>query len=80
MKTLKSPPTTRQREVFDFIVAYIADRAYPPTYGEIQVGVGLRHRSAVMSHLIALRRKGWLTWQDGSARTLRTLERKEALA
>lgn len=78
MTTLKSPPTQRQREVFDFIVAFIADRAYPPTRGEIQVGVGLRHRSAVMSHLIALRRKGWLTWQDGEARTIRILKGGDA--
>jgi repressor LexA len=67
------PITPRQREVFDWIVAYIAERGYSPTRREIMKGFGWSTPNAAMSHLLPLRKKAWLTWEDGCARTIRPL-------
>jgi repressor LexA len=72
--TLDTPPTARQRQIYDFVVAFILEREYPPTRREIQVALGIRNPNGVMSQLVSLRRKGWITWQDGAARTLRPLK------
>jgi len=74
MTTLKSPPTPRQRKIYDFVVSFIAEREYPPTRREIQLALGIRNPNGVMSQLVSLRRKGWIDWQDGAARTLRPLK------
>lgn len=68
------PVTQRQREVYAWIVAYIADKGYSPTRREIQRGFGWATPNAAMCHLIPLRKKGWIDWADGSARTIRPLK------
>ena len=68
------PVTQRQREVYAWILAYIADKGYSPTRREIQRGFGWATPNAAMCHLIPLRKKGWLTWTDGFARTIRPLK------
>jgi len=76
MTTIAAPKpiTPRQREVFDWIVAYIAERGYSPTRREIMKGFGWGTTNATMSHLIPLRKKGWIDWIDGTARTIRPLK------
>jgi repressor LexA len=49
----------------------LALRGYPPTIPEIAAAVGLRSDSSVHHHLVRLRAEGYVTWEDGKARTLR---------
>jgi repressor LexA len=48
----------------------LARRGYGPTVREIATAVGLGHPT-VYRHLAWLRKAGYVTWEDGKARTLR---------
>ena len=66
--------TDRQREVLDFIRGYIRDRGVAPSRPEIADGLGIKHKSAINAHLIAIERKGWIELKVGSARYIRLLK------
>ena len=76
--TLEKPATTRQREVYRWICEYIASKGYSPTTREIMIGFGWSAPNSALCHLIPLRKKGWITWTDGSARTMRPLKGGDA--
>jgi repressor LexA len=62
--------TPRQREIYDFIVAYSAARGYPPTVREIGEAVGLASPSTVHAHLANLERAGMLRRDPTKPRAL----------
>jgi repressor LexA len=64
--------TPKQKEVLDFIVSFINDRGYPPSFREIASGLELASPSTVHVHIQALRERGFLH-ESGSA-TSRDLE------
>lgn len=68
------PLTDRQRQILIWLHGYIADRRYPPTLREICTAFDFKSPNGAMCHLEPLRRKGWLTWEDGKTRTLRITE------
>jgi repressor LexA len=72
--TQRKPPARKQREVLEYVTQYIAAKGYSPTLREIQRAFTFKSVNAVMSHLLPLRDKGWLTWQEGQARTIRPVE------
>src|SRR4051812_26854805 len=59
-KTMAKGLTERQQEVFNFIVAYINDKGYPPTIREMQIGLGIGSLRGVTIHLDALHKKGFI--------------------
>ena len=63
--------TQRQQQVLEFIAAYLSERGYPPTYQEIADALGITSKQGVVRHLEALIRKGYLTKDDTTARSLR---------
>ena len=65
------PLTTRQRQVYDLIVASIRDSGYPPTVRELCDAISIRSTNGVTDHLQALTRKGYLTRTAGKARGIR---------
>lgn len=72
--TERRPLTARQQEVFDFVNEFRETRGYCCTVREIVAHFGFDGTNGAVCHLWALRRKGWLTWEDGQARTLRPTE------
>ena len=70
-ESARQPVTPRQREVYDYVEKYIETNGFSPTRREIQHAFGFRTLNAVMSHLLPLRKKGWLNWIDNTARTIR---------
>ena len=64
--------TARQREVFDFIQAFIKERGYPPSIREIGKHFHIYPRAA-FDHLKALERKGYLKRQGSMSRGLEIL-------
>ena len=54
----KLPLTKRQREVLDFIEAYIAGHRYAPTLGEVAAHLGLRSATTAHQHVLNLQEKG----------------------
>ena len=65
--------TQRQRRVLDFIASFVSEHGFPPTYREIAAHLGIRSTNGVNDHLRALERKGYVSRQNQSARTLRVL-------
>ena len=64
--------TPKQKEVLDYIVNFISDQGYPPSYREIASGLKLASPSTVHAHVQALRERGYLRGAEasGSAREL----------
>ena len=66
--------TERQREVLDFIRAYMEFNGWPPTITEIGAGLGLSSKSTVHYHVQALARKGYIRFGESSAQQMRVLK------
>jgi repressor LexA len=67
------PPqlTARQRQILDWIRAYIESTGMPPTRAEIASGLGFSTPSSAEDHLQALARKGAIEMLPGASRGLR---------
>lgn len=68
------PLTERQREILNWIARYIGERGFSPTVRELCQAFRFDSPNGAMCHLVPLRKKGWINWQDGQARTLRIAE------
>jgi repressor LexA len=64
--------TSRQKEIFDFVRAFIRERSFPPSVREIAKQFNIYPR-AVFDHLKALERKGYLKRQASMSRGLEIL-------
>jgi repressor LexA len=69
--------TAKQQNVYDFIIAMMEEKGYPPTVREIgdKFGIGPR---AVFDHLKALQRKGKLMRTHSSPRALEISSREKS--
>lgn len=63
--------TARQRQILDWIRAFIDAKDMPPTRAEIAAGLGFASPSSAEDHLQALAKKGALEIIAGAARGLR---------
>jgi repressor LexA len=63
------PLTPKQKEVLDYIIQFINDRSYAPSFREIADGLKLASPSTVHVHIQALRTRGFLK-SGGAAREL----------
>jgi repressor LexA len=62
----------RQKQLYDFIGRFAEEKGYAPSYRDISAGCGLGN-STVVAHLLALKRKGYISSVTGIPRTLRIL-------
>lgn len=65
--------TTAQQELYDWLADYIGAHRHSPSIRQMMQAMGLRSPAPVQSRLRHLQQKGWLTWEEGQARTLRLL-------
>ncbi|MGF1453115.1 MAG: transcriptional repressor LexA [Opitutales bacterium] len=72
--------TTRQEEILSFIQGHHRREAYWPSIREIQESFGFRSTNAVIGHLRALERKGFISRVPGQARAYRMSPAFEAPA
>jgi repressor LexA len=72
--------TTRQREIWSFVLDYVDRHGYPPTVREIGEAVGLASPSTVHAHLANLERAGLLRRDPTKPRALELLGRSKAAA
>lgn len=63
--------TLRQEEVLGYIQLYMRERGTWPSFREIEEHFGFRSTNAVMGHIRALERKGYISRVPGQARTFR---------
>ncbi len=60
----------KQKQVLDFIVTFIQERGYSPSYREIATGLDLASPSTVHAHIQALRMRGYVRGSDSDNREL----------
>lgn len=63
-------PTKKQKELLEYIEAFIAQHGYSPSYREIMNGVGYNSVATVAVHINNLVKRGHLIKRDNAARTL----------
>jgi repressor LexA len=67
------PLTSAQQELYDWLTGYIGEHRHSPSIRQMMQAMGLRSPAPIQSRLRHLQQKGWLTWQEGQARTLQLL-------
>lgn len=65
------PVTQRQRAVLLFLQQFHSQHSYMPSRREAATALGVKSENAVHDHIEALKRKGMLTTQAGTARAIR---------
>jgi SOS-response transcriptional repressor LexA len=66
--------TRAQLNVLDAISKNLKRNKYPPSVQEICDLSGLKSKSTVHRHLLNLKEKGFLHWEDGQPRTLKIIK------
>ncbi len=61
------PLTPKQKEVLDYIISFINEQGYPPSFREIASGLKLASPSTVHVHIQALRERGFLRGSGGAS-------------
>lgn len=72
--------TARQRNILEYLVAFLDDHGYPPTVREIGAFFGIKSTNGVSDHLRALERKGYISRSDGQSRGLTVLKSSDGQA
>lgn len=71
---MKTPKSTKQKEIYEFIKEQISNKGYPPTIREICRAVGLSSTSTVYGHLERLEKKGLIKRNAASPRSIEVVE------
>ena len=66
--------TDAQSELFDWIKSYIKEFQHSPSIRQMMDGMGLRSPAPIQSRLKHLQDKGYISWQEGRARTLQLVD------
>ena len=62
--------TRRQRELYDFISRFVAEKGYSPSFEEIKEAMGLNSLATVHKHVTNLEKKGLLTRDYNRSRSI----------
>lgn len=65
--------TKRQRELLNWVDAFIKEHGYGPSYREVMNGLGYKSVSTVAIHINGLIERGYLHKRDNSARSLEVI-------
>ncbi|GMV07315.1 MAG: LexA repressor [Gemmatimonadota bacterium] len=68
------PLTKRQREILDYVDAFIADQGYAPSFEEIAAHFGYSSLATVHEHLSNLERKGYIRKSYNESRSIELVE------
>jgi len=69
-QTVTIRPTKKQRQLLEFVSAFINEHGYSPCYREIMAGCGYSSVATVALHVNNLIKRGHLQKRDRSARSL----------
>ena len=72
--TAPRPMTAKQRAIYEYIRAFRQTHGFCASIREVRDAFRFDSTNGVMCHLVPLRRKGFVTWEKGQARTLRITE------
>ena len=68
------PLTQAQQELYDWLVSYIRENRHSPSIRQMMREMKLKSPAPVQSRLEHLRKKGYIDWNEGQARTIRILQ------
>ena len=63
--------TDAQYELYEWIRNYVKDFQHSPSIRQMMNGMGLKSPAPIQSRLKHLQEKGFISWQEGKARTLK---------
>ena len=66
--------TQAQNELYGWIKAYMKDFQHSPSIRQMMQAMGLKSPAPIQSRLKHLQEKGYISWQEGKARTLQILD------
>jgi repressor LexA len=69
--------TEAQRQLYDWIVDYITANQHSPSIRQMMRAMSLKSPAPVQSRLEHLRKKGYIGWDEGQARTIRLLHPRQ---
>ena len=66
--------TEAQNELYEWIKIYMKDFKHSPSIRQMMQAMGLKSPAPIQSRLKHLQEKGYISWQEGKARTLQLVE------
>ncbi len=72
-------PTKKQKELLDFIAAFITEHGYSPSYREIMTALNYTSVATVALHVGNLIKRGHLQKRDRSARSLEVVKNEASM-
>ena len=66
--------TQAQKELYGWIKKYMKDFQHSPSIRQMMDGMGLKSPAPIQSRLKHLQEKGYISWQEGKARTLQIVD------
>jgi len=73
-KPLNDELTEAQHELLEWIKNYFKDFQHSPSIRQMMHGMGLKSPAPIQSRLKHLQEKGYISWQEGRARTLQLVD------
>ena len=66
--------TDAQNELYTWIKSYMKDFQHSPSIRQMMQAMGLKSPAPIQSRLKHLQEKGYISWQEGKARTMQIVE------
>ena len=70
----KSSLTQAQNELYEWIKKYMKDFQHSPSIRQMMQAMGLKSPAPIQSRLKHLQEKGFISWQEGKARTMQLVD------
>ena len=74
MEALENNLTQAQNELYQWIKDYVKKFKHSPSIRQMMKAMGLKSPAPIQSRLKHLQEKGFISWQEGQARTLQLVE------
>ena len=74
METSGDNLTQAQNELYRWIKSYMKDFQHSPSIRQMMQAMGLKSPAPIQSRLKHLQDKGYISWQEGKARTLQIVD------
>ncbi len=74
MENLSQDLTEAQNELYGWIKNYLRDFQHSPSIRQMMEAMGLKSPAPIQSRLRHLQEKGYISWQEGKARTLQIVD------
>ncbi len=74
MENYSGDLTEAQNELYGWIKNYLKDFQHSPSIRQMMLAMGLKSPAPIQSRLKHLQEKGYISWQEGKARTLQIVD------